>query len=40
MALAVAATASILEALPLKDMDNIVLPLGTGFVASLLIFIS
>lgn len=30
-------SASALEALPLKDLDNIILPLGTGFIASQII---
>jgi phytol kinase len=35
--LAVAAAATLLEALPTKDLDNIILPVGTGFVASQLL---
>jgi dolichol kinase len=34
----VALTATILEIIPLKDMDNILIPIGTGLVASLLFF--
>ncbi len=33
---AIAAVATILEALPSKDMDNIIIPVGTGLVACLL----
>ncbi|HOV63097.1 MAG TPA: SEC59/DGK1/VTE5 family protein [Spirochaetia bacterium] len=32
-----ACTGTLLEALPLRDFDNIILPVGTGFMASLLI---
>lgn len=35
--LAVAAGATILEAIPSKDLDNIILPIGTGFLASQLV---
>jgi phytol kinase len=31
--LAIAATATLLEALPIKDYDNIILPVGVGFMA-------
>ena len=33
----VALTATFLEALPTNDLDNIIMPIGTGFVASLLL---
>lgn len=35
----IGAAAAFLEALPLKDMDNIVVPLGTGFVSTLLLIV-
>jgi phytol kinase len=35
--LIIALAATLLEAIPLGDLDNIVLPIGTGFTASLLI---
>ncbi len=35
--LAVGASAAVLEALPTGDLDNIILPVGTGFVASQLL---
>ena len=34
-ALIIAVSAALLEALPLQDLDNIVLPLGTGAIAAL-----
>ncbi|NOY07494.1 MAG: phosphatidate cytidylyltransferase [Spirochaetes bacterium] len=37
-ALIIASAATILEMFPLKDIDNLILPVGTGLVASLLIF--
>ena len=37
VSLIVAAVATALEALPTRDLDNIVMPVGTGFVASQLI---
>lgn len=37
-ALIIASTATVLEMFPLKDIDNLILPVGTGLVASLLIF--
>lgn len=36
-ALIIALAASLLEAIPLGDLDNIVLPVGSGFTASLLL---
>ena len=33
----IAASATALEALPIRDLDNIVMPVGTGFIASQLI---
>jgi len=35
--LIIAVTATLLEAIPVRDFDNIIIPLGTGFVARLLI---
>jgi dolichol kinase len=37
VSLLIAFVATVLEALPLKDMDNIVIPLGTGLAAALLL---
>ena len=37
VSLVIALSASIFEALPATDMDNIILPVGTGFVASQLL---
>jgi len=37
LALAAAVTATILEMIPLQDADNLIIPLGTGFVMTLLI---
>mgnify|MGYP006301713549 CR=1 FL=1 len=37
MAIPIAAVATALEALPSRDLDNIVMPIGTGFVTSELI---
>ncbi|MFQ3620158.1 MAG: phosphatidate cytidylyltransferase [Spirochaetales bacterium] len=34
-AFSVAAVATLLEAVPIKDLDNIILPMGSGFMASL-----
>ena len=36
LALAAAVTATILEMIPLQDADNLIIPLGTGFVMTLL----
>jgi dolichol kinase len=33
----IALGATVLEALPTKDLDNLIIPVGTGFIASLLI---
>ncbi len=38
-ALLIALTASFLELLPTRDADNIIIPVGTGFVASQLVFL-
>jgi dolichol kinase len=40
VALAVAAVATLLEALPLKDLDNLVIPLGTGLFYLLVVHVS
>ena len=37
VALIIAGTATVLEILPADDMDNIILPMGVGFVATLLL---
>jgi phytol kinase len=37
MSTILAASATILEAAPLKDLDNIILPAGTGLIASILL---
>lgn len=39
LAFITAVSATLLEALPLKDLDNIVIPLGTGFVVYLYLII-
>ncbi len=36
-ALTIAVVATLLEALPIRDLDNLLLPIGTGFVAGMLI---
>lgn len=38
--LIISVSAAALEALPLKDFDNILLPVGTGFIASRLLFLT
>ena len=35
LALLTAATATIFELIPIKDVDNLIIPLGTGLVMSL-----
>lgn len=37
IALASAATATLLEMIPIKDIDNLIIPLGTGLVVTLLL---
>ena len=37
IALALAAVATVLEALPTDDLDNIILPAGVGLIATILL---
>ena len=39
MAILIGAVAAFLEALPSRDLDNVIMPVGTGFVASILIIL-
>jgi phytol kinase len=40
LAIPIAIAATALEALPIRDLDNILMPVGTGFIASKLIALS